>query len=319
MVRRLDGHASVGDIADQLTAQYPSSHAEIHPALERLIADLSQSGMLAMAAGQTNDVDHESAVPARRHATWRWPALNWLRPPARRAGEALRRHPRVAVAVEIILVIAAATALVTRLLTEPFVLPGAISLVAFLLYLLHLVAHELAHAVAASAIGAPPREMGVALLFRVVPVLYVDRTNTLTVTRRWPRAQVSLAGPAVDVVGAGLTAVLASATEGRVSATLALLSAFQVLSLAANVFPLFPGDGSNAIEALTGRLAVRKHAREAFGSLVLRRPLPPWLARTTRVKLWSLCALHGVSLLAALIFVVLLAIRIGSALLTVLL
>lgn len=147
---------------------------------------------------------------------------------------------------------------------------------------LHLWGHELAHVASAVRHGVRIREIGAGLLFGVIPVMYSDRTDGYRLKEIAGHVRIALAGPAFDLTAAGVTAIVASVTDGTWRATALTLLASQVLLFTANLNPLLPTDGYHAIEAALGWCNVRRRAFTTLLCAVTRRPLPSALARQSR-------------------------------------
>jgi putative peptide zinc metalloprotease protein len=149
--------------------------------------------------------------------------------------------------------------------------------------LLHGSLHECSHALASSWGGVKIRGAGVALLYWVIPVLYVDRTDSYRLADRNSRIGIALAGPVFDAAGCGIAGML-SIIGGTVGTSFAWLSFFQALIFLSNINPLLPSDGYHALEAASGELNVRGRAMQLLlGHLGVRR-LPPHLANLSARK-----------------------------------
>jgi putative peptide zinc metalloprotease protein len=144
--------------------------------------------------------------------------------------------------------------------------------------LLHGILHEIAHTLTIRWYGVPIRGAGVALLYWLIPVFYVDRTDSYRVAARRPRVAIALAGPVFDALACALTAVLAQ-MGGAAGPVFASLCTIQVLILLSNLNPLLPTDGYHALEAGVGELNVRGRVLRFLLHAVGLRPLPVHLAR----------------------------------------
>ena len=278
VVARLDGTITTDELVDRLCLEHRRLRPEVEPLVTDLVVSLDRAGMFE---GSTN---RRARGPVRR-----WPVLGALLPPAGVLGRALARAGRAVFVAEAVGVVVS----LALVITAPAALLGDASVVTLGLILIGaLVLHELGHAVSAAALGAPSREAGVGLLFNVFPVVYVDRSAAVTLPSRLARAQVSLAGPAVDVLVAGALAAGAQLTHGTAAATLALAAAAQIALAVFNLFPLLPTDGYGVLAALTGEIALAKNPREAFDHVRHRRPLPRWLLGLTARRRRALVAFH---------------------------
>ncbi|MEU6084214.1 hypothetical protein [Streptomyces sp. NPDC047108] len=168
------------------------------------------------------------------------------------------------------------------------------------------VVHELWHAVICRYHGIPVREIGIGLLFYVVPAAYVDRTDAYRLPGRGSRVAIALAGVASDVLWLGCCALLARETGGQAGAALGVLVLLQVTFLLANLNPLLPTDGYQALEAGLGAVNLRARSFTVLRCLVLRQPAPSWLAtrgRAARLRYvaFGLVCLAYAALVAALL------------------
>lgn len=142
--------------------------------------------------------------------------------------------------------------------------------------------HELSHAVACRYYGIPVREIGVGLLFYFIPAAYVDRTDAYRLPSRRARVLIALAGVCVDILWLGGYAILAEHVGGQLQQVCILLLWLQVAALVGNLNPLLPTDGYDALEAGLGAVNLRARAFTSLRCLVLRQPLPSWLATRSR-------------------------------------
>jgi putative peptide zinc metalloprotease protein len=146
------------------------------------------------------------------------------------------------------------------------------------------VVHELGHAAVCDALDTPVREAGVALWCWVIPIAYVDCTDAYRLAQRSRRVAIALAGPAVDVMAAGVAAIVSLSATGAWAATAHLVLAIFVVLILSNLNPLFPTDGYHAIEAAFGGLNFRRRAFGYAGHRILRRPLSSALVSTSRTQ-----------------------------------
>jgi putative peptide zinc metalloprotease protein len=165
--------------------------------------------------------------------------------------------------------------------------------------------HELSHAITCRYYGITVREIGVGLLFYVVPAAYVDRTDAYRLTDRRSRVAISLAGVALDALWLGGYAYLATHAAGAVGQVAGILMWVQIAMLIGNLNPLLPTDGYHALEAGFGAVNLRARAFTALRCLVLRRPVPSWLAargrgRRTTYHVFGVICLAYAALIAAL-------------------
>ena len=116
-------------------------------------------------------------------------------------------------------------------------------------------------------------------MFWVLPIAYVDRTDSYRVRSRLGRAMLAFAGICSDGVVCGAEAAVAAAFTGEVRQVALTLCAFQLTMLVTNLNPLTQSDGVATIEALTGSVNLRGRSMLILRSVFTRAPLPPALAR----------------------------------------
>ena len=173
-----------------------------------------------------------------------------------------------------------------------FITAVAIQLVSILL-------HESWHAIVAGYLGTPIRGLGVALMFWVIPIAYVDRTDSYRVRSRRGLTMLALAGIFSDGVVCGLEAAVAWASTGMVRQVALILCAFQLTMLITNLNPLTQSDGVAAVEAATGSVNLRGRSMFVLRCTLTRQPLPPALAGMRPAVRWGyfiyglLCSLLG--------------------------
>ncbi|HHN74586.1 MAG TPA: hypothetical protein ENK10_05090, partial [Acidobacteria bacterium] len=132
--------------------------------------------------------------------------------------------------------------------------------------------HEAAHGLAARHLGVPVREVGVMLIFFVMPAVYVDVSGAWLLRRRSQRLLVTIAGPLFDL-GATALALLAWRVlpPGPLQATVLLIGGVSALSLLMNLNPLIRLDGYWALSDVSGIPNLRAVAvgelRQTLGGL----------------------------------------------------
>lgn len=146
-----------------------------------------------------------------------------------------------------------------------------------LAFLLHLAVHEFRHTLVGSYYNVKIREIGVALLYYVLPVAYTDRTDSYRLRNPAQRMCISLAGPAFDISAAALSAVLTLATSGWAGSTFHVILVLQTMTFISNLNPLMPSDGYHALEAFLGGVNFRRRAFVLFLHRVTLRKLPAYL------------------------------------------
>jgi putative peptide zinc metalloprotease protein len=169
------------------------------------------------------------------------------------------RHGRATRLMMMALLVASLTLCIAGLVS--FSTPTAILWPAvFGILLVEVAVHELSHAAVCKAFGVAVREAGVMLWWWFLPLAYVDCTDIYRLPARRSRVLVALAGPYVDLVGAGAAAAVALSASGEVSGTATIVFLSLLLMLARNLTPLLPTDGYHALEAATGELNLRRRA-----------------------------------------------------------
>jgi putative peptide zinc metalloprotease protein len=234
--------AGAGEMAEHLSARFPSAR-DVHGKLQAFLDQLGRSGML----------DSVEAAPRRRPRRLR---LVDPDPLARVLAGLLGRLP-LRWAVLCLSILSAASA-IGWLVLHPHIRPELSGLVrdfdvvGLLLFVGVLVpAHELAHAVACRAAGAPVRGAGLVLHAYLVPGPYVDTSDAYRVRERGRRFLIPAAGPIVDLLacGAAAAALIASGGEGAWAHRAATLFLLALLVLIADLNPFAPSDGSRMLEA----------------------------------------------------------------------
>lgn len=284
-LRLFDGERSTDEVATAVARARGQQPAAVHAELSAFLDTLGRAGLLDGTEARPGPAARRSRVFPRFVLTRGLPRR--LEPVA----AWLRRGQRAAIWMTLLVVaglggaavgvVALATAAVrgSALGGGPAAFGAAVALL-----LAQIAIHECAHALACQVLGTPVRSAGVALLFWLVPVAYVDRTDAYQIRGRGGRVALAVAGPLLDGVAMGVTAAVALAWPSPVAAHLLV---FQLFTLILNVNPLLPSDGYVAIEAATGLVDPRGRAyallRHRLGRRGTgRRPLPAHLAAMSR-------------------------------------
>ncbi|WP_432146595.1 site-2 protease family protein [Streptomyces sp. bgisy084] len=182
---------------------------------------------------------------------------------------------------------------------------GLTLLVIFLVTILQLFFHETAHGVCCRYYGVPVREVGVSLWYYIMPVTYVDHSDTYRLPRRWPRVAISLAGPLVDMYTCGVIALFVhQAQSGITEQVWRAVLLVQCLTLLVNFNPLLPTDAVHAVEAATGQVNLRGRSISYVVHRMLRRPLPSGLSPTGVRSVRWLAWCYGVACLLYLLVMI---------------
>ena len=181
---------------------------------------------------------------------------------------------------------------------------ASVYLIAVAIQLVSIVGHESWHAIVAGYLGTPVRGLGVAFMFWVLPIAYVDRTDSYRVRSKLGRAMLAFAGICSDGVVCGAEAAVAAASTGTVRQVALTLCAFQLTMLVTNLNPLTQSDGVAAVEAATGSVNLRGRSMFVLRCVLTRQPLPPGLAVMRPAVRWGYF-IYGLacSLLGLLAFV----------------
>ncbi|MDP0926814.1 M50 family metallopeptidase [Paracoccus onubensis] len=128
--------------------------------------------------------------------------------------------------------------------------------------------HEFSHAVACRLAGGKVGRAGI-VAHGFVPGPYVETSGLYLVRSRWRRFAVPAAGPAVDLIAAGIGAamiLLATDPAGAIAHIGQTLMLVSLLFLVLNINPFMPSDGSHMVEALLDDELARKSALRLRGS-----------------------------------------------------
>ena len=299
LLGRLDGTVAPADLARAVARQRPCALPSAEAEVDRFLDELERSGLLAAAAAE--DGAQEAPAPEHVAPRVRWSALmprvtlvRRLAPVLEPLAVLLRRLPaRPALGLwsaGAVLGHSAAVALVVAgLAAGEHALDvgtdrsaGLALLVAMVLFLLQIAVHEGAHALACQVLGVPARGAGVGMLFFVMPLAFVDRTDAYRIRGRTGRVFIALAGPLTDGWFAGATALVALGSSGAVHDVASALLLLQVIGVLTNVNPLLPSDGYCAVEAGFGLADPRTRSMTLLKHAVSRRPLPSYLSSAPR-------------------------------------
>lgn len=168
--------------------------------------------------------------------------------------------------------------------------------------------HELAHAVVCQYQRVPVRSAGIGLMLYVMPVGYVDRTDSHRVTSRAGRVMISVAGPLSDQVWFGVTGIVALTASSPVRELAVVLLVFQVFLTAMNLNPLTPSDGYHATTAALGIVNLRGKSLALVVHRLFRTPLPQHLERIG-IRERRIMAGYGIACLAFALLLAAVAIR----------
>jgi len=310
IIRRLDRPTTGQALITTLLAEHPEQETSIRTVLPVFLTDLRRASLLT--------IDPEPPSRSWTDTFTRWGKLDpvkrfpLIRDPNRFSSPVSRLVARVPVPLlyaALVLLPLTSIALLGPALRVPPVDPPTAAVFAGVIavMLCEIFLHESAHAIAMAFNRVRAKDAGVGLLFRFIPLAYVDRTDSYRHQGRFGRVLISLVGPLVDLVLAGVSAAVILNSSGAVATFFHLLLLMQILSLLANLNPLFPSDGYHAIEAAVGSINMRSRALTYALHKVSRRALPLYLrsvSRRVRVGYVVYVALSvGYTLLVAAILV----------------
>lgn len=293
-------------LRDQLAARSRVEPDRVDAVLRPVLVELARASLLTEAPDEKPAVVDRLARSNVKMPIYRFPLATER---ADRLFEAIARPLRSRLGARIlgalgclavIGVVLAVVAVATRIKLVPEL--GQIWII-YVITIVGILCHETAHGVVCRYYGVPPREVGVGLWLYFLPIAFVDRSESVRLSARWPRVAILLAGPTVDGLFMG-TSALVLLTSDRQSALLSLLVLFQLLGFVANLNPMLPTDGQQAFENWSGQLNLRNRSLTFMLHRVLRRPLPTALVFTSqrqRAFYWSygvVCALYAALLLA---------------------
>lgn len=281
LVGLLDGSRSGRELVEGVRRRRGDDGDALAAVVERFLEELRAARMLT-AAPPDEGLAQEIARRSGGAMLKRFPLAHDLQGLVAGVSRELDRVPQRRLRVGLAAGLAAAAALLIgavvslNLSARPVHVP-----IVFGLFVVQIIVHELAHALECERKGCPVRDAGIGLLFYIIPVAYVDRTDTYRLRRRWDRAAVALAGPANDLLWAGMTAIVALTAGGGVGHAASLLLVVQSLLLLGNLNVLLPTDGYNALEALSGEFNYRSRAFSYLGHRLTRQPLPSALEQAS--------------------------------------
>ena len=236
---------------------------------------------------------HEQIHPPRWSGNWMLPRFMLIRSYRRAvAPVAAALHHRPARTLGWLFVLAAAGGYAAGVESLIHLSGGprpaaSVYLIAVAIQLVSIVGHESWHAIVAGYLGTPVRGLGVAFMFWVLPIAYVDRTDSYRVRSKLGRAMLAFAGICSDGVVCGAEAAVAAASTGTVRQVALTLCAFQLTMLVTNLNPLTQSDGVAAVEAATGSVNLRGRSMFVLRCVLTRQPLPPGLAVMRPAVRWG--------------------------------
>lgn len=284
LIATLNGTLTGQGLVEALATRNPDRREQVVASVSRFLSELKAADVLDVEGG---------AVPSRANRYTKRGGL-MLRLPVFRSVDRrvqpivrmLRRLPRRPLLAVVLAAVGLGAALAAvALLSGPLAPdPARVAWPVLLLLPLLVVLHEGAHVVALAYMGVSVNSAGLGLMMWVIPVGYVDRTDAYRVRSKRGRVAIALAGPAVDLVLAGLAGTVGLLSSGTTEATAKALMLFLTAALMFNLNPMLPTDGYHALEAAVGGLNARARGFAFLRALVTRRPLPSHLAPIKPVR-----------------------------------
>ena len=133
--------------------------------------------------------------------------------------------------------------------------------------------HEAAHAIATKAEGRRVGRAGIGLMM-FTPVIWVDTSDAWFIGRA-RRAVVNAAGPLFNFALAGVLAIVAALSEGRVQDLAVWLAVANLVSVVFNLSPLLEFDGYYVLADLANVNALRRKALRFVFSELVQHPRGP--------------------------------------------
>lgn len=266
-----DGERNASDLVARIAHGDSEQEARIRPLVVGFVRQLDQAGALTVSE-QQHDVPRG---PRRVGPVYRIPIVHDVDRLVDRIAAPLRcwLSPRALLAFAAVLALVSVALMIgVARLAPPD--PGEVVWLALFLTPLLVVAHEGGHAIASRYYGARVREAGVALWFFVLPMAYVDRTDTYGLPSRGQRAATAIAGPLVDLFLGGLAAAVALTAGGALGETAKIFVLFALFALFVNLNPLMSSDGCQSIESLMGSPNGRQRSFRYVESRLRRREPP---------------------------------------------
>lgn len=265
LIPYLDGKKTVQTIALNLVAERGVDIEVIQVALQRLITEFAQIGLLDGVPRKADESFRSrfSRTPTKRFPIFDAQATARLIRPVTFLVDRLRLSALFFL-ITFSMTILAGAALGILVSKHIAITSPEIPFISLSICLLATIFHELSHAIVCHLSGYPVRSLGFALWYYFIPVAYVDRTDTYRVRSRAIRVAISLAGPASDMFwcAAGSLCLLSGIVDYLSPAGQVIGGCifFLLVGLIGNFNPLLPSDGQQAVEAAIGVVNLRNRA-----------------------------------------------------------
>ncbi|BBW98534.1 PqqD family peptide modification chaperone [Geobacillus icigianus] len=169
---------------------------------------------------------------------------------------------------------------------------------------LHLIGHELSHALVCKKLGGDVREIGFGLLYLVIPVAYVDLTDTYQLKSN-KRAFIAVTDPVYDLTMAFISSLFVLYLDGfpKTIAVHFLLIQFMIFCFNCNL--LLPSDLYKALENWFKVTNLRNHSLEYLKFTMMNKEKPAYLKGISGIKenFYLLYAILSLFYIASLIFI----------------
>jgi putative peptide zinc metalloprotease protein len=284
VIRQFGDGRTGRDLVDRLTREHGGTSERTRVVVPAFLADLRRAGVLTVEPDQPAKTRARAGLTALGHLdpVRRFPLVDDPGRLLRPVVDALLRVPARLLCTLLLAVPLLSLPLVVLALGTTGVVPAhpspVLSLAAVGVLVCQVVLHETCHVVAMAYNRLRPRNAGLGLLFYALPIAYVDRTESYRHRGRPGRVLISLVGPLNDLFWAGVSAAVLLTATGTAAQFCHVLLLLQLVSLLANVNPLFPSDGYHAIEAGVGSINMRGRALSYVLHRLSSRPLPGHLA-----------------------------------------
>ncbi|WP_077706047.1 PqqD family peptide modification chaperone [Virgibacillus dokdonensis] len=168
---------------------------------------------------------------------------------------------------------------------NPEIRPPSASLLFYIApwILMHLLLHELSHAFTCKVLGGDIREIGVGLLYYILPVAYLDLTDTYKLPRK-SRAIISIAGPLFDLISLSITVTIIMTQGGQLQDIAYYIMGIQIFVFLINTNLLLPSDLYRFIESLTKDMNLRRNSFQYLKSILLNKEKPQYLNSMSKRK-----------------------------------